>query len=155
MDLITKISSLVACVREPEDLFLWWNKESNTPVIPTYWKKKGSAVVLKSFGSKGNVIDLQPYTSILATTVDINIKGWVSTSNAIVLVVDPKDLPSDIANPYLILAMSSDVMEYELVINQVKKGKLNVCEHTVKAQIGYRDRLRRIVRHDLPEELEL
>lgn len=154
MDLITKISSLVACVDDSDELFEWWNTLSNTPRIPSYWKKKGSVAVLKSFGSNGTVINLQPYTTILGTKQTLNIKGWVASSNIIVLVVDPKDLPTDIANPYIILAMSSDVMDFELVINQIKKSDVVPSQFTVPTTIGYMDKYRRIVRYDIPEELE-
>lgn len=154
MDLITKISSLVACITEPEDLFLWWSKEPNTPTVPPYWNKKGSVAVLKSFGSKGSVIDLKPYTSILATKQTIHIKGWISTPTAVVLVVDPKDLPSDIENPYIIMALPGEVMDYELIVHKIKTGKMTPCKHQVEAKIGYRDKYRRTVRFDIPEELE-
>lgn len=154
MDLITKISSLVACVDDAQDIFDWWESQPNTPTIPRYWKMKGEIAVLKSFGSRGSVISLQPYMSILGTKHDLSIKGWVSTSNTIVLVVDPKSLPSDLQNPYLILAMSSDVMDYELIINQIKSGQVNPCQLKVPVKIGYRDKYRRMIRYDIPEELE-
>lgn len=154
MDLVTKISSLVANVINPVDLFQWWNTLEDTPSIPRYWKMKGEVAVLKSFGSNGTVIDLQPYTNLLATKKNIHIKGWVSTPNSIVLVVDPKGLPSDLLYPYLILAMSSDLMDYELIINQIKNNPVNPCQFSIPARIGYRDRLRRKVRFDIPEELQ-
>ena len=154
MDLITKISSLVACIREPEELLLWWRSELNTPPIPSYWTKKGSVAVLKSFGSNGSVIDLKPYTSILATKQTIHIKGWISPPTAIVLVVDPKDLPTDIANPYIIMALPGDLMDYELILHKIKTGKMIPCKHQVEAKIGYRDKYRRTIRFDIPEELE-
>ena len=154
MDLSTKISSLVACIREPEELFLWWNKESNTPNIPRYWTKKGSVVVLKSFGANGSAIDLKPYTSILSTDQTIHIKGWISTPTAVVLVVEPKDLPTDISNPYIIMALPGDVMDYELIAHKIRTGKMIPCTHQVKAKIGYRDKYRKLVRFDIPEELE-
>ena len=154
MDLITKISSLVACIREPEELFLWWNREPNTPTIPSYLRKKGSVAVLRSFGSNGSVIDLKPYTSILATKQTIHIKGWISTPTAVVLVVHPKDLPTDIANPYIIMALPGEIMDYELIVHKIKTGKMIPCKHQVEAKIGYRDRYRKTVRYDIPEELE-
>ena len=154
MDLITKISSLVACITEPEDLFFWWDREPNTPTIPSYWNKKGSVAVLKSFGSKGSVIDLKPYTSILATKQTIHIKGWISTPTAVVLVVDPKDLPTDIASPYIIMALPGEIIDYELIVHKIKAGKMIPCKHQVEAKIGYRDKYRRTVRFDIPEELE-
>lgn len=153
MDLITKISSLVACV-ESSELFEWWETESDTPRIPSYWKKKGTFAVLKTFGSNGTVIDLRPYTSILGTKQTLKIKGWVSTSNEIILVVDPKSLPTDTESPYIILSMASDMIEYELVINQIKSGAINPCSYSILSTIGYRDKYRRIVRFDIPEELE-
>jgi hypothetical protein len=154
MDLITKISSLVACVDDSDDLFEWWKTVSDTPPIPSYWKKKGSLAILKSFGSKGTVINLQPYTTILGTKQTLHIKGWVATPNIVVLVIDPKGLPTDLVNPYLILTMSSDLMGYDLIIKQIKSGKMNPCQYTIPATIGYRDKLRRMVRYDIPEELE-
>jgi hypothetical protein len=154
MDLVTKISSLVACVDDSNELFEWWNTLSSTPNIPRYWKKKGEVAILKSFGSNGTVIDLQPYTAILGTKRTLNITGWLAIQNIIVLVVDPKDLPSDLANPYIILAMSSDVMDFELVINQIKKGRIVPSQFTVPTTIGYMDKYRRTVRFDIPEELE-
>ena len=153
MDLKTKISSLVACV-DSSDLFDWWLSLSDTPHIPSYWKKKGSFAVLKTFGSNGTVIDLMPYTSILGTKQTLTIKGWLSTSNEIILVVDPKSLPTDTESPYIILAMSSDIMEYELVVHQIKSGAINPCSYSIPSTIGYRDKYRRIVRFDIPEELE-
>ena len=154
MDLITKISSLVACIREPEELFLWWKRDPKTPTIPSYWKKKGSVAVLKSFGSNGSVIDLKPYTSILATSQTIHIKGWISTPTAVVLVVEPKDLPTDITNPYIIMALPGEIMDYELVAHKIKKGTMIPCDLQVEAKIGYRDKYRKTVRFDIPEELE-
>ena len=154
MDLITKISSLVACVDDSQDILNWWESQPNTPNIPRYWKMKGELAVLKSFGSNGNAISLKPYTSILGMKHDLNIKGWVTTPTSIVLVVDPEGLPTDLLNPYLILAMSSDVMDYDLVINQIKTGQVTPCRLKVPATIGYRDKYRRMVRYDLPEELE-
>ncbi len=154
MDLITKVSSLVACIREPEDLLLWWEKEPNTPTIPQYWTKKGSVAVLKSFGSNGTAIDLKPYTTILASNQTIHIKGWISTSTAVVLVVEPKDLPTDISNPYIIMALPGDLMDYDLIAHKIKTGKMTPCKHQVEAKIGYRDKYRRSIRFDIPEELE-
>ena len=154
MDLVTKISSLVACVQDTEEVFDRWYSIPNAPIIPSYWKKKGQAAVLKSFGSNGTVIDLKAYTALLGSKVDLKIKGWIATDNTIVLVVDPKSLPTDLANPYLILAMSSDLMDYELVINKIKRSKINSCSFTIGTKIGYRDKYRRMVRFDIPEELE-
>ena len=154
MDLITKVSSLVASIIEPNDLHTWWATQQNTPSIPSYWKKKGAVAVLKSFGSNGSVIDLKAYTSLLGSKVKVHIKGWVSTPTSMVLVVDPKDLPSDIINPYIILAMPSDVMDYELVINQIKRSQVNPCSINVEAKIGYCDKYRKLIRFDIPEELE-
>lgn len=154
MDLVTKISSLVACIRDRDDLFAWFINEPNTPRVPSYWKKKGSVVVLKSFGSKGTVIDLKAYTHLLATEQTIHIKGWISTPTAIVLVVDPKDLPTDISNPYIIMSLPGDVMDHELVLHKIKNKEMIPCTHQVKAKIGYRDTNRRMIRYDIPEELE-
>jgi hypothetical protein len=154
MDLATKISSLVACVDDSSELFEWWDTLSDTPNIPSYWKKKGTVAILKSFGSNGTVIDLQPHTTILGTKRTLNITGWIAGSNVIVLIVNPKDLPTDIDNPYIILAMSSDVMDFELVINQIKRGKVASSQFTVPTTIGYMDKYRHVVRYDIPEELE-
>jgi hypothetical protein len=154
MDLITKISSLVACVQDSEDILDWWEAQAETPSIPRYWKEKSSVVVLKSFGSNGNIFNLKSYTHILGTKQELTIKGWIATPTSMVLVVDPKSLPSDLKNPYLIVAMSSDMMEYELVIKQIKRAKVNPCQLKVLTTVGYRDKYRKIVRFDIPEELE-
>lgn len=154
MDLVTKISSLVACVQDSDDIFDWWKKKEGTPSIPKYWKRKGEIVVLKSFGSQGNVYDLKAYTHILGTKQDLTVKGWIRTPTSMVLVIDPKGLPSDLTNPYLVLAMPSDMIEYELVIKQIKSAKINPCQLKVNTTIGYRDKYRKIVRFDIPEELE-
>lgn len=153
MDNVTKIDRLVACVEDPSKVFYEWDSILETMTIPTYWKRKGTAVTLRSFGHQGNVVSLQPYTHILGMVYKIKIKGWIQTSNAFVFVADPCGLPSDVTDPYLVVAMASDIIDYDRVLRMIRSSEVHPCSFEVTATIGYRDRLRRTVRFDIPFDM--
>jgi hypothetical protein len=153
MDNVTKIDRLVACVKDPSKVFYEWDSILDTRSIPTYWKRKGTAVTLRSFGSQGNVISLQPYTHILGMEYKIKINGWIQTPHAFVFVADPCGLPSDVTDPYLVVAMASDILDYDRVLRMIRSSEVHPCSFEVTATIGYRDRLRREVRFDIPSDM--
>jgi len=152
-DLVTKISSLVAEVNDPESLLEWWDSVPNTPAIPTYWKRKGERAVLLSFGSRGSIIDLRQYTTILGREKTLILNGWISTPTFIALTIDPNGLPSQALYPFLIVATSSDFFDPERMDYDVKTLKRNPINHSVQATIGYADRMRKKVRFDVPQDL--
>jgi len=152
-DLVTKISSLVAEVNDPESLLEWWDSVPNTPAIPTYWKRKGERAVLLSFGSRGSIIDLRQYTTKMGREKTLIINGWISTPTFIALTIDPNGLPSQALYPFLIVATSSDFFDPERMDYDVKTLKRNPINHSVQATIGYADRMRKKVRFDVPQDL--
>jgi hypothetical protein len=153
MDNKLKISGLVAQVEDPTAIHEWWDSLPNTPHTPSYWKKMGRVVMLRHFGSQGTVVDLQPFTSILARKKTLVVKGWVRTRDAIILVIDPQDLPTDVSSPYLILSISGDVVDPDRIVSEVKTSHVNPCRHEFEVKVGYRDRLLKRVRFDIPNEL--
>jgi hypothetical protein len=153
MDNRTKITTLSAEVLDRASLMKWWSKVKDAPTIPTYWKGRGHRATLKVFGSNGNVCDLTPYTTILGTKKKMRVKGWLKTNRAIVLVLDPMGIPTDLENPYLILSSEGDLVNPELVKYMIQNVPINPSSFELDVKIGYVDRLRRTIRFDIPEDL--
>jgi hypothetical protein len=154
MDNITRVSTLVGEVLNRPALFDWWALQQNTPSIPRYWTPRGSNVVLKVFGSRGNVTHLAPYTSILSTKQKMIVKGWIATSRAIILLLDPTCVPTDLQTPYLILYTQSDRIDPDLVLHALRTSEVHHANFNLEVKIGYSDPIRNKVRFDLPGDLK-